>query len=1138
MSTRKPMRTRMAVVVWMAALVVPGALRADSARVRINGARVIAVDSDQRAFTVRRRGSTTRIEVSEDARIVRQVHVTLDEIKDGMPINVVGDVSADEHVIEARDVVIPRTERNQTRIARNQVMGEAGKQDGKLAVKAEGQRFRCRLGPETNYIRTVDGGMNDVRSGLRVNVTGRQGSDHLKASYVFLFAPERARRADIGKAARGVKVVRGPERKRAFRRRVIVPYIAWHPLSENQKKYPDIKLQLPGGDPVEDMRREVDMARRHGIDGWEFELAIRNYLGHINSYEQMLQAAEGRDFTVYPEIWSTNFFRSRTSRETPGVVVPVYRAWMRRYAEDNRVPRIDGKPVMLYYAANYIRPATWANLFRGFAADGMDAFHVGELHEWEWVATDNPITDAEVIPYMNEFDGYWLFGASTPLHRGLRINRRIGEILHENYGNTKLFSPGVCWGYWNANTRTNYIADNTRPFRERWEQCLKLDADWIMITTWNEHNESTMIQPTLNRSYTLLKLTEYYAKRWKQQPAILEEGNWNVSYRKEILVGEEAEFEFITLPDGQQRNFYVGCDLYDAAGNQLHSFQPRRHTGETIEVATFRFDTSSLAMERAVIPRFHIRAGSGPDAPYILKPMQTVLMSVRKDKVTDPLCWHVTLDKVAAVKTFRATLNGEPFAGEHVANEPPAFALKCEANQPFERVFLYKNHRVARIFGGETERADVEGWKRRTIRIHMDAPKMRWFVGTATIENGKIIESETATKQPGISDSAGGDTTTTLHLRDTRTRSHRDIVFEALVRQDTEITLRVGKPAEGVRQLRILGELQRDAVVDATSDYAIDYQHRLRFNPLQVVSTGKKLEFADGVKVGVQVDEPTSFQHPPRIDARTFEAQSGIPVTDRDWDCDLYYLLAVMDDGSVFYSPPAWVQGPGKAARVSQAVYAEAQHKQKRVFIPGGQVGHAEWRFDESNTALRARDYGPFRTHLRMALHEPQTRPEYTTVDGRSCLSFDGEDDYLNIPLGVTPTGAFTLDGWLKIRRPRSAHLFGRGHLRVTIDGVGRIHVQRRLFGPVKKQSRLCRLTSESRLEPGDFHHVALVCDQEALRLYIDGALERETPCQGFNMHSPAGFVGGLPNGKKAFSGWLDDWRLHYRPLSPEAFPE
>ena len=57
--------------------------------------------------------------------------------------------------------------------------------------------------------------------------------------------------------------------------------------------------------------------------------------------------------------------------------------------------------------------------------------------------------------------------------------------------------------------------ENGAFYRRMFEAAIKSNADWIVITSWNEFQENTDIEPSEYYGDQYLKITKEYAEKWR-----------------------------------------------------------------------------------------------------------------------------------------------------------------------------------------------------------------------------------------------------------------------------------------------------------------------------------------------------------------------------------------------------------------------------------------------------------------------------------------------------------------------------------------------------------------------------------------------------------------------------------------------
>lgn len=165
--------------------------------------------------------------------------------------------------------------------------------------------------------------------------------------------------------------------------------------------------------------------------------------------------------------------------------------------------------------------------------------------------------------------------------------------------------------------------------------------------------------------------------------------------------------------------------------------------------------------------------------------------------------------------------------------------------------------------------------------------------------------------------------------------------------------------------------------------------------------------------------------------------------------------------------------------------------------------------------------------------------------------SFDGVDDYIEVPSRPPAGSAYTLSFWFT---SASEANFSEG--RQIIADNRRYQIGARLdgsnkqlytyalnmndFGPAFEMS-----SSPLCIEQDTWHHVALVVDEAARPvglLYVDGRLVAAETIDGVNLGGIQFVIGALNNGGLVpgffWNGLVDEVRVHGRPLSAEEVQE
>jgi hypothetical protein len=162
------------------------------------------------------------------------------------------------------------------------------------------------------------------------------------------------------------------------------------------------------------------------------------------------------------------------------------RAWKEHYPADRR-------PVVVTYGAN----PKYAGVVDG---------------RFGWTA-DAPVHSADHPPYRIYVDPAGV--RANELHDRKRAEELLKSGLMSFYvaGVSPGFDDIGCWGWGQGPRKVERDGGNT--YRYRWEQVLKTDLPVVMVPTWNDWAEGTVIEPAVEFGTEYLALTREYAARFK-----------------------------------------------------------------------------------------------------------------------------------------------------------------------------------------------------------------------------------------------------------------------------------------------------------------------------------------------------------------------------------------------------------------------------------------------------------------------------------------------------------------------------------------------------------------------------------------------------------------------------------------------
>jgi hypothetical protein len=172
-----------------------------------------------------------------------------------------------------------------------------------------------------------------------------------------------------------------------------------------------------------------------------------------------------------------------------------------RYLSERRMGstawlRVDGRPVVFIYGRVMaaLRPDQFSAVLDGFDLFTLaDTLSASQAEPFDGVFVYNPIQD--VPAYLRALPG------SLQSHRG--EGRLFAAAAVPGYDDTSIRTPGL-----------RVDRQGGALYRQMWQGAA--GADWVTITSWNEWQEGSEIEPSVEFGTTYLDLTRTLSEAWRR----------------------------------------------------------------------------------------------------------------------------------------------------------------------------------------------------------------------------------------------------------------------------------------------------------------------------------------------------------------------------------------------------------------------------------------------------------------------------------------------------------------------------------------------------------------------------------------------------------------------------------------------
>lgn len=264
------------------------------------------------------------------------------------------------------------------------------------------------------------------------------------------------------------------------------------------------------------IKYHITISRNAGIDAFAIDWYGPGSF-EDSSIDLYLSIAEEMGFKIAieyePQIRIERGWGTRSDKIAQ--VINDLRYILSKYAKHPAYLKVNGKPVIFYYGTSLLTVREWDYVFQKLREEGYEAVHIAE--------GINPLLLTHFTG-IYEWIPLWIESARITSWDRLR---EISKILRE-YASLypgKVFLAGVWPGFndegvngWGYGTR-RYLGGERfggTLYENQWRVILEEKPHAVMITTFNDWNEGTEIEPSLEYGFKFMEITRKYAYQYKE----------------------------------------------------------------------------------------------------------------------------------------------------------------------------------------------------------------------------------------------------------------------------------------------------------------------------------------------------------------------------------------------------------------------------------------------------------------------------------------------------------------------------------------------------------------------------------------------------------------------------------------------
>ena len=375
-------------------------------------------------------------------------------------------------------------------------------------------------------------------------------------------------------------------------------YTAWHHpsnASNAYSKYYNFPLQRPEGSTLLDLQREIEIAQACGLNGFFVDIVAKEKgrSGYLNQMGAMLKAAEGTSFLVGPCL-DVCISVDRQVEELKGM--------LDSYGSHPNFPKVKGRAVIATYSFFCHSPDEWQEIRDKLKAKGHEIFLIGNMNRgFSRTGRDDIDPYAKVCDMLYSFGEYGISGQS--IEEKFSLFRDSASDHDINWMAT--IHPGYL-GAW-LNGRNDFYQPH-RGFDqvlECWDAIDPSRADWIHLTTWNDHDETPLMPMSFEFGMNG-ELTQAKTREWRGESWASEEPRIYFAYHREEIAGTVWRLEALALPCAMGGKVSLSVELLDHRGSVARKLDKKVLSLEKQGVVEWNIPTADLASSFVLVPRVTI----------------------------------------------------------------------------------------------------------------------------------------------------------------------------------------------------------------------------------------------------------------------------------------------------------------------------------------------------------------------------------------------------------------------------------------------------------------------------------------------------------------------------------------------------
>ena len=251
-----------------------------------------------------------------------------------------------------------------------------------------------------------------------------------------------------------------------------------------------------------------------------------NYYANLNlamldTFEKLVDACEREDMKISilyePKIHLNGWIHHDTRDEAILAIEQDIKDFLDKYRDSKALLQYDGVPVIEIFGVNQLRNVEWMQIKSNLARDGYLFYLMGDvvgpgdmssmLGMFQWSLYQDDLMSAGI----SEIEAYSAQNNSIVLNWSQGNYRRVPiGLVYPGFDDSKVLG-------WDLGTARKIEKTGAEFYNAAWDgfETFQDEFGWILIATFNDWNEGTVIEPKINDDYELAIITQERVAEFK-----------------------------------------------------------------------------------------------------------------------------------------------------------------------------------------------------------------------------------------------------------------------------------------------------------------------------------------------------------------------------------------------------------------------------------------------------------------------------------------------------------------------------------------------------------------------------------------------------------------------------------------------